>query len=205
MTLADDDFSDQILLIPEVDEDDVAQEAKLLEFRKPGVKANKALIRKRLENRSRRVVLFYDLSAQRSVSTEFFEDHLPEAPEHVISRLLSWCQDQPPHLQALLFDFLENPEFEKIDGILSQIAMVTHSRVPAEPTPARASLAQLIFRSISTNKDEPTSIEDLYDIARTQHISARPEAAVRQTIRTYLQKRVIYQSPSGEKSYYRKS
>lgn len=205
MSYNSDDDGDYVLLIPEVDDSDVEQEIAVLKLTHPKKKYRKDLVRKRLENKVRRVSLFFDISANIEVSPVFFEDNNPEPPVEVISQLLTWCYTQPPSIQNIIYEFLEEPDSDKIEDILKAITTVTHERYSVEKTSGQSgSLAQLILRSISADKNSPTPIEGLFEIARTSHISTRPEAAVRQTIRTYLSRKIIFQPDPEVRAYYRK-
>ena len=109
----------------------------------------------------------------------------PEAPDPgTVERLISWVMSQERHVAIRVMDYLDDPSTESLERIKEVVdaGMTTelHRHRPA-------TLTDLITRAL------PASMPQLYDLARREHVSKRPEAAVRQILRNLVKRGTVIQ------------
>lgn len=112
--------------------------------------------------------------------------HMPFAPEApdpaTVERLIGWVMSQERHVAVRVMDYLDDPSSESLERIKEVVDVgmtmeIKHNRP--------ATLTDLILRTL------PASMPELYNLARREHVSKRPEAAVRQIIRNLVKRGTI--------------
>lgn len=93
------------------------------------------------------------------------------AEPHALEMLINWTLSQSSIVRAAVIDYLEDPDHD-----LKRVVSLIHS-IPIAERPSAGTLTDLIRRSL------PCDLDQLYELARREHPSRRPEAAVRQIIR----------------------
>jgi len=158
------------LQIPIICEDDVRQEAELLRLQ--GKNPSARLIRMRLEGQMTNEQVFSgDLGAE--ASPVFLPS--PVASHATISALVQWACDQGDAIQEQILTFLDDPSEESLGQTLRALGY------SEERTHERPTLSSALRRALHA---APCSKDDLYALARSVHQSKRPEAAVRQFLRS---------------------
>jgi len=107
----------------------------------------------------------------------------PTPPDpHVIETIIQWTMAQSRNIAVKVLNYLENPD----DTLLQNIREMVDCKVEIQAYGRSTStLTDLILRAL------PASPEQLYALARQEHRSRRPEAAVRQTLRNLQRRKVI--------------
>ena len=101
----------------------------------------------------------------------------------LLEKLAEWGLQQSAKVKLALLEYLEDPTETQLSEFLEIAGLVDNSPLSKKPL----SLSKLIQQVLPATQDE------LYSLARTHHRSKRPEAAVRQTLRTLIKKSVIYE------------
>ena len=108
------------------------------------------------------------------------------------SILQTWAASQEDPIRSLVLAFLDDPTDEEADRIIKLLPYNHEQR--ARRKRKRSSLVQVILKAI---KSAPRDKTDLYASGREFLVnSKRPEAAVRQALRT-LQRRGLIEERSG--------
>lgn len=115
----------------------------------------------------------------------------PPAPDPAtVEALIDWVMSQERHVAVRVMDYLDDPRPELLNRVKEVIdvgmTLETHQQVKD------VTLTDLICRAL------PANMATLYDLARREHMSRRPEAAVRQIIRN-LRKRGVIDIDSEER------
>ena len=102
----------------------------------------------------------------------------PPTPNvEAIEQLSTWMLQQSERLRHAILDYLDDPRDRQIIRILTMLNLKFHPIEMREIT-----LTQLMLDSL------PTNMESLYELARREHKSKRPHAAVRVILRSLLRK-----------------
>lgn len=105
-----------------------------------------------------------------------------------LERIIEWSMEQSALVRLAVVEYLEEPGDEHLEAVLDLIDV----QAPVAGTKRKeASLTSLIVHAL------PATIEELYVLARRQHRSHRPEAAVRQTIRNLRKKGSLLEDERG--------
>lgn len=95
-----------------------------------------------------------------------------------LETLMEWLQTQSDQIQVAVLAFLADPENTRRWKTVARLINIVEIPQPSPEEKRRSqSLVGLILRVL------PANIDDLYQMARQQHPSRRPEAAVRQILR----------------------
>lgn len=173
-----------ILLTPVTDEEDISQEAAILQWQ--GKVPNRKILRQRA---ARFEALLFDFSTDVPGAEPFQWSDSPVADQETLQALTSFALSQSGTLQSIIFNFLEDPTEANLESALKLLQTAGVIRTDKEkPAPKPISLAEALLRYI-TEKDRTMS--ELYDFSRSFITSRRPEAAVRQTVRRLLKKNLI--------------
>jgi hypothetical protein len=198
----DDEFVD--LIRPEVDPQDINQEMELQRLEK---------LARGQEPHIRRDLITAKLSYSREllhdgnlyVDAEQLGDDGSTPPFEVVDQLVAWSIEQSAAIQEQMFRFFEQPEVE----FENTLKLLHKKKLLSKPTRVitqeRESLAALIERTLENAAREGKRIvkADLYEMARASHISRRPEAAVRQSLRRYISSGWLTEEPDGQLNYHR--
>ena len=102
---------------------------------------------------------------------------LDEINYDAIERLADWTIMQAERVQQAVFTYLDNPTDNQLFRITALLEL-RFPRISAKP----GSLLELQLRSM------PCTLEDMYELARREHPSKRPEAAVRANLRNLVER-----------------
>lgn len=166
-----------LYLLPSTSPEDIRQERALAELeRRRGVRRTRT-------DRAREYG--YGLMPEDDWANPF----APEAPDpHVVETLVSWVMSQERHVAVKVMDYLDNPNPDTLrqvkDAVDVQMTLEVHREVPL-------TLTELILKNL------PADVPTLYDLARREHTSRRPEAAVRQIIRNLTKRGTIAGDSEG--------
>jgi len=166
--------------LPPVSLDDVRQERALAALE------GKVVHRSRFAYQRRDREYGYGLTPQDDWQSPF----APPAPDPaVVESLITWVMSQERHVAVRVMDYLDSPSPELLERVKEVIdvgmTLETHRQV------REVTLTDLICRAL------PANMTTLYELARREHMSRRPEAAVRQIIRN-LRKRGAIDMDSEE-------
>jgi len=104
-----------------------------------------------------------------------------------LDTVIEWATSQAGAVQLAVVEYLEEPDDPHLDAVLDLIDQKAPTREARKETP----LAQLIVRAL------PATMEALYALGRRQHRSNRPEAAVRQTVRSLKKRGLAFEDERG--------
>lgn len=118
------------------------------------------------------------------------EDAIPlwtgEVPDpEVIEKLSEWLLAQSEIISHAVLDYLDEPNEDQLHKVLRIIGKTF------KPVNKEITLTELITRAL------PTTLEKLYVMARREHRSKRPEAAVRTILRGLEKRREVYKDEQG--------
>lgn len=171
--------------IPEIDQDDVEQEYQLmmLEYKNNPLHGaetpSRNVIRKRLQ--SRMGLSFSEIPINASPMGD--DDELDRRID-ATAQLIEWSFTQPTEVQNIIIDFLREPTEYKLTITLNRLTKYGVIEPSTFEVPRRPeTLADLLKRQLQTSKQ--LTMDELYEIGRMNHVSKRPHAAVRQTIRRF--------------------
>ena len=167
------DEQDRSLVIPEVYDEDVEQEAALIEL-ETGRRANKKLIRRRMEASQMQSFGVMPLGVQGDALAQ------PEINHNAIDRLIDYAETLDDHKAALIHEFLENPEEANLQLLLHNLGFSKKKARKSLQAPG-TSVPNLVLRSLSTQYWIP--ISRVYELVQASHIAKRPNAAARQALR----------------------
>lgn len=174
-----------IIQPPDYDEEDLQQEAALL--RLEGIKPSMTLLRKKAK-----IYTEYLFSGDVPLATPLFRS--PTPPLDVIEALILWASQQDPEVNRLIINFLDDPGEEVLNQTLKELSRRGLLAKSTMPTTCEMSLSKLIFEFLET----PREIEEIYEFVRSiGHVSKRPEAAVRQILRRFVQKGDVVKTEAG--------
>lgn len=94
-----------------------------------------------------------------------------------IERLADWTLEQAERVQQMVFAYLDEPEDKQLFRITALLSL-QFPEVDERP----GTLLDLMLRSL------PATLDSWYELARREHHSKRPEAAVRANIRNLLER-----------------
>jgi hypothetical protein len=167
------DHAYEVLLRPTALEEDIKQEAELLKLR--GKTPSLRILRKKF-NRFEALLAGMDEDLKGAEPPPW--DLAPMPPQEVIDQLIDWAMNQSEVISMIIFDFLEEPSDE---SLTTTISILKENGVDLfTKKVVRKSLTTIIIEAIN---QEPRDIYDLYELARKELQSERPEAAVRQILR----------------------
>lgn len=113
----------------------------------------------------------------------------PEAPDpSVVQTLIEWVMSQERHVAVRVMDYLDNPGPDTLEAI-REVVDIKVAVDAARTTPM--TLTDLIIKNL------PCDVPTMYDLARREHLSKRPEAAVRQIIRNLTRRGIIAGDSEG--------
>ena len=100
----------------------------------------------------------------------------PEVDHQVMEQLVEWALEQEDHIQTIIFDFLDSPDDESLEETMSKLSDegIEMHEVSA---PRDRTLTDFILAHL------PLNLDQLYELARANYASQRPEAAVRTILR----------------------
>lgn len=107
----------------------------------------------------------------------------------VTERLISWVIQQQMFVTLAVLEYLEDPTPDHLQHVLTLVTEVNQearSERRRDPT-----LSSLLIRSLPATRDQ------LYELARREHPSRRPEAAVRQTLRNLIKQGRVREDAGG--------
>jgi len=104
-----------------------------------------------------------------------------------LDSLIEWASQQADLVRLAVVEYLEEPDDEHLEAVLDLV----DEKAPTSERKKEASLASLIERAL------PATMEELYVLGRRQHRSNRPEAAVRQTIRSLTRRGRVFEDERG--------
>lgn len=114
----------------------------------------------------------------------------PAAPDpDVVAQLIDWVMSQERHVAVKVMDYLDDPNPDTLEAVKEavDIGMTLETHKPHRDL----TLTDLIQRSL------PCDMSGLYELARREHASKRPEAAVRQIIRNLTKRGVVTVDEQG--------
>ena len=157
-----------------VERQDIDQEVALLKLQ--GVEhPNRSLIYKRLARQE--FASFDEMPESMSFSPVF--DSGPETDPFVIERLVNWAMEQEDDIATIVFEFLDEPSEDSLQDAMTRLTDAGISLEEVQPTKEKTLTEFLLDRLFHND----FTVDELYSLARTEYISRRPEAAVRQFIR----------------------
>ena len=185
---------------PYVDQEDVEQEYQLLmlEYQNNPLRGTETpsrdIIRKRLQGRMSES-LVGEIPIHATAMDPGGGDELERRVE-AASRIIEWSFSQPEEAQNIVIAFLEEPTEHMLTITINRLVSKGYiDPVTYTPEPS-GSLAELLKRQIE--QAGTMSFEELYELARIQHVSKRPNAAVRQTLRRFEKQGLIVRNTETE-------
>lgn len=180
-------FEDTTPLVPEVSAEDVEQEYQLLmlEYQNNPLRGTETpsrdIIRKRLQGRmSESLVGEVPIHAQ---AIDMGGGDETQRRVEASIKLVEWSFSQEKEAQNIIIAFLEDPSEHMLTITINRLVRLGYIDTVTYTPEAPASLADLLRRQLEQNGI--MAFADLYEIARNQHVSKRPNAAVRQTLRRF--------------------
>ncbi len=165
-------------LSDEMDAEDIEQENKLREIE------GKRKVSKR---RNRVIRLGYGLVVPKGAHLLWKTNPINL---EAIEQISAWLLHRESKIQLAVLDYLDDPDQEQFVAVLSLIDRRFHHRLPKKIT-----LMELILNSL------PSTYEDLVVMAKREHRSKRPEAAVRQNLRNLISRKEAWIDERGVHHY----
>lgn len=167
---------------PAVDQEDVWQEIRIWSWMHGGRKPSRRVIEAKLAGEVRTAT--YGEVPEEGQSPW---QHPPVPSAETISKIVEWALEQADPVQKAIWGFLEVPE-ERLEPTLDLLGALGLLKGQKQSKAPKGSLQALVFRSL------PATLPELYELARQEMTtSKRPEAAVRQAIRTLVGKGKVYE------------
>lgn len=165
-------------LLPGLSEEEIAQENALR-----GLEGRKKISRKR----NRHKELSYGIQAPTN-STPLWMTPLPDLRS--VEILSEWLLQQSETIQGAVLDYLDRPNQDQFIAALSLIDREFPLIESRETT-----LMELMLNAM------PATIDDMVLMARREHNSKRPSAAVRQNIRNLVKRKEAWVDEEGRYHY----
>jgi len=184
---------DQELIESHIFDDDVNQELEVLKLM--GIaRPNKRLVALKLQAQQNEL-LFAELTSEGSLVLLGTQ---PEPNTRAISELLHFALAHPL-IASIIYDFLEDPEtnFDATLRELKRFGIIKSITRAYRTKSSGGSVAQLIIRLLTNSG--PQSRDQIIEAVTPSHISKRPAAAIRTTLRRLIASQVIQQI--GEDTY----
>lgn len=187
---------------PYVDHEDVEQEYQLLmlEYQNNPLQGtdtpSRDIIRKRLQGRMSES-LVGEIPIHATALDPGAGDEMERRVE-AAAQLVEWSFSQPEEAQNIIIAFLEDPTEHMLTITINRLVKKGYIEQPEEPSDDRptASLADLLRRQIE--QAGTITLQELYELARVQHVSKRPNAAVRQTVRRFERQKLVTRDLDNE-------
>lgn len=193
MAMANSQYDFQILK-PSLPQDDINQEIELLKLE--GIQnPSRDVIRKQHESQARSF-LVDDFNYHPSSIPLFSEqEHSASGRLDAIERLVEWAAKQSDEIQQALYAFLEDPtpgNYRIIFRLLQKTGLLHNQSASLAPRKEKKlTMAEMIRRALRLQE---RSKDELYQLARQNLITKRPEATVRQTLRRMLKANEILET-----------
>lgn len=104
-----------------------------------------------------------------------------------LEKVIEWSTEQASIVRLAVVEYLESPDDERLSDVLNLCGIEKENR----KTRKEDTLTALLKRSL------PATLEELYVVARRNHRSNRPEAAVRQTLRNLKKRGLVSEDERG--------